>query len=367
MSCERLATFDGIEWAPYQISYTLSKKNVKMEPARAKTYSISRSIHYALFLVFEGIRFYVRKDGRNLTITFLNPEFNASRFREGMSFSLSPEQQELVPSQEEILELFFRYLRYPKMRPFLRLMARDGSQGYLRPYTFDDAHSIGVTFPNNPVIRAIASRYKSYLGEPFHGVVIPYIVRTVGVNGTGRLKLGNNYPLSVRAVAEAKKIMPNAGAALFLDDRPYDRLEDRRVTEWDSSCCMLALRNGSVIKIPDSDLNLSSVTMKGLTAILQEFNVPLEERDVRYGELIDLVKKEEVVTVCSVGTAGILNRCSSLLLIDNNRNRLGLLEADTSHALFRRLEEVKRYYWDIYRGRVKAPPGLNRVEYTVKT
>lgn len=361
-----MATFDGIEWAPYQISYALNKRTVKMEPASAKTYSISRSIHYALFLVFEGIRFYVRKEGSNLTLIFLNPEFNANRFREGISFSLSPEQQELVPSQEEILELFFRYLRYPKMRPFLRMMARDGSQGYLRPYTFDDAQSIGVAFPNNPVIRVAASRYKSYLGEPFHGVVIPYIVRAVGVNGTGRLKLGNNYPLSIRAVAEAKKIMPSASAALFLDDRPYDRLEDRKVTEWDSSCCMLALKSGSVIKIPDSNLSLPSVTIKGLTRILQDFNVVVEERDITYGELIDLVNKREVVTACSVGTAGILNRCSSLVLIDSNRNRLGVLEADTSHALFRRLADVKKYYWEIYRGNVKVPAGLNRVEYTVK-
>jgi len=361
-----LATFDGLEWAPYQISYTLNKKTVKMGTASAKTYSISRSIHYALFLVFEGIRFYVKKEGTNFTLIFLNPEFNAGRFREGMSFSLSPEQQDLVPSQEEILELFFRYLRSPKMRPFLQMMARDGSQGYLRPYTLDDAQSIGVTFPNNPVICVVASRYRSYLGEPFHGVVIPYIVRAVGVNGTGRLKLGNNYPLSIRAVAEARKILPNAGAALFLDDRPYDRLEDRKVTEWDSSCCLIALKNGTVLRIPDSNLSLPSVTMKGLVGVFQEINVGVEERDIKYGELVDLVNRKEIVTVCSVGTAGLLNRCSSLVLIDNDRNKLAMLESDTSHPLFQKLEDAKKYYWEIYKGDVKVPSGLNRVEYTVK-
>jgi branched-subunit amino acid aminotransferase/4-amino-4-deoxychorismate lyase len=360
-----LATFEGIEWAPYQISYTLAKKTVKLYPANAKTYSISRSIHYALFLVFEGLRFYVKKDGRNFTLVFLNPDLNANRFREGMSFSLTPEQQEFVPSQEEIMELFFKYLQSPKMLPFLRMMARDKSQGYLRPYTFDDAQSIGVSYPNNPVIRVVASRYRAYLGEPFHGVVIPYIVRAVSVNGTGRLKLGNNYPLSIRAVAEAKKIMPNAGAALFLDDRPYDRLEDRKVTEWDSSCCLIALKSGSVIRIPDSELILSSVTMHGLTRILQEDSVCVETRDIKYGELVDLVNRKEIVTVCSVGTAGILNRCSSLVLIDNDRNRLATMQSDTSDPLFQKLENAKKYYWEIFRGNVKVPTGLNRVEYTV--
>jgi branched-subunit amino acid aminotransferase/4-amino-4-deoxychorismate lyase len=58
------------------------------------------------------------------------------------------------------------------MRTFLGKMEKFGSQGYLRPFALDDEQSIGVDFPNNPVIRIVASRYRSYLGEPFHGVVM---------------------------------------------------------------------------------------------------------------------------------------------------------------------------------------------------
>lgn len=362
-----MAVFEDNKFAPCQIAYTLRTKKHRIDPANAKTYAISRSIHYAQFLVFDGIRFYVKTQARNkVAVIFLNVDKNIERFKEGMSFTLSPEQQNLVPSEQKILQLILKYLAHPRMRPFLKKMAKEGLQGYIRPFTLDDEQSIGVTFPNNPTIRIVASRYKSYLGEPFDGVVIPYIVRAMGINGTGRLKLGTNYLLSVRAIAEAKKILPGAGAALFLDDKPYDKLEDRIITEWDSSCCLIALTNGTVIRIPESDLLLPSVTLKGVVRILEEFNVPIEERNMTYGELIDLVKKKEITTICSVGTAGILNRCRRLLLIDNQKNKLSLLESDPSNALYKKLADVKNYYWEIYKGTVKTPAGLNRTEYQFK-
>ena len=362
-----MAVFEDNKWAPCQLAYALRTRRQKIDSANAKTFAISRSIHYGVFLVFDGIRFYVKKQAKNkVTLVFLNADKNITRFIEGMRFTLSPEQQSLVPSEEEILQLFIKYLGHPRMRPFLRKMAKDSSQGYIRPFTLDDEQSIGVTFPNNPTVRVVASRYKSYLGEPFDGVVIPYLVRAVGVNGTGRLKLGNNYLLSIRAVGEARNILPSAKAALFLDDKPNDRLEDRVITEWDSSSCLIALTNGKVIRIPDNDLALPSVTLKGIVRILEEFKVPLDERNMTYGELIDLVKRKEIVTICSVGTAGILSRCSNLLLIDSQKNKLALMKSDTSNPLYEKLVEVKKYYWEIYKGTVKTPAGLNRTEYEIR-
>ncbi len=151
-----MAIFEGIEWAPCQLVYTLAKKTRMIDRAKSKTFAVSRSIQYGLFLVFEGIRFYVKNDRGKLALVFVSLEHNISRFREGISFSLSPDQQYLVPSQEELFELLVYYLSHVKMRPFLRKMAKDGSQGYIRPFTLDDEHSIGVDFPHNPVIRSLS-------------------------------------------------------------------------------------------------------------------------------------------------------------------------------------------------------------------
>ncbi|MFC1502217.1 hypothetical protein ACFL6A_02275 [bacterium] len=193
---------------------------------------------------------------------------------------------------------------------------------------------------------------------PFTGVVVPNMVRAVGVNGTGCLKLGINYLMSVKAVDAAKRIFPGAGSALFLDDRPYDSLESRKVTEWDSSCCLFALTDGTVIKIPESNLILPSITIQGICAILKQKGVPVEERDLTYGELIERSKKNEIAAICSIGTAGILNRAQKLILVDEKGSIIGEQTADENHDLYKLLGDARTYYWDIYQEKAEVPEGL---------
>ena len=318
-----------------------------MLPAEAMTHAVSRSVHYGLCLVFEGIRFFVREDQGRLQVVFLNISRNVERFRDGISFNLSDAQQEQLPTASQMMDVFLGYLSHPQLRAFLTDMARNGSQGYLRPFTVDDDQSIGVTFAANPVIRVVTAHYQSYLGEPFHGVAVPWLVRAVGANGTGCLKLGGNYLLSVRAVQEARRIRPDASAALFLDDRPYGPLRGRTVSEWDSSACMVGLRDGTVIRIPDSPLILPSVTVRGITAVLRAAGVVVEERDITYGELVDRALAGEIATIASLGTAGILNRAASLLLLGRDREHLAVIESDVDHPVFEALGHARQTYWDL--------------------
>ena len=354
-----MAGFEGISWAPGQMGYTMTEARSEMLEPDAGTYAVSRSIHYGLCLAFEGVRYFVRSDAGKLVAVFLNLDHNINRFREGISYNLGAHQQKLVPSHDAIRQLFLDYLRAPRLRAFMTAMAETGAQGYLRPFTVDDEQSIGVTFPQNPVIRVVAARYTSYLGEPFHGVVVPSLVRVTGVNGNGRLKLGVNYLMSVKAVEQAQRIRPGAASALFLDDRPYDPLEQRKVTEWDSSCCLIALSDGTVVKIPESNLILPSVTIRGICAILRQTGVTVDERDVTYSELVEWARNDEIVTVASVGTAGILNRCDSLMLTDNEGNELVTATSDRAHPLFDSLGAARAHYWDIYQRKVAVPEGLS--------
>jgi branched-subunit amino acid aminotransferase/4-amino-4-deoxychorismate lyase len=352
-----MAGFEGIQWAGKQLRYRLTDRSYDVLAGDDKVYAVSRSIHYGLFLAFEGIRFFCRRNGPELELRFLNLDKNLDRLRRSMAFNLSAKQQGLVPGREDLEAIFLRFLREPGLRPFLEEMAELGAQGYLRPFTVDEDRSIGVTFPAQPAVRAVVCRYDRYLGEPFAGVVVPGLVRAVGVNGTGHLKLGINYLMSVKAVDRARAILPEAGAALFLDDRPYDPLESRIVTEWDSSCCLFAWTDGTVVKIPESPLILPSVTIGGITAVLRSMGVKVEERDIPYGELIERTNRDQVAAVCSVGTAGILNRASRLLLVDGEDKPLADHRAKESHELFGLLGEARARYWDIYRGEAEVPEG----------
>ncbi|MDH7512036.1 MAG: hypothetical protein QHH14_03700 [Clostridiales bacterium] len=362
-----MAKFEGVKWAPRQMKYTLQERQFEIVEPDARVFAVSRSIHYGLFLAFEGIRFYCKKNQRgDCEVIFLNWHKNLERFQKGIAFNLSRDQQGLVPEVEDLEHLFIRlYFDESAMRGFMEEMAGLGAQGYLRPFTVDEEQSIGVTFPAQPSIRAMACRYDRYLGEPFCGVVVPHLVRAVGVNKTGCLKLGINYLMSVKAIDEAKKLCPEAASALFLDDNPQAPMAERQVSEWDSSCCLFGLREGKVVKIPESNLILPSVTIQGIVAILREMGVPVEERPMTYGELVERVKTGELVVASSVGTAGILNRCQKLVLVDDKGGLLATHTPDENHPLFEKLGKARETYWDIYQEKVKVPAGLRLFKYVL--
>ncbi len=359
-----MAHFEGIQWASKQMRYLLNTKKQELLESDAKVYAVSRSVHYGLFLAFEGIRFFCEKNAKGkLVIIFLNWHKNLERFQRGIAFNLGSEQQTIVPTIPELVEMFIDYFRAPEMQPFLNEMAEKSAQGYLRPFTIDEDQSIGVTFPANPAIRAVVCRYDQYLGEPFTGVVIPNMVRAIGINQTGCLKLGVNYLMSVKAVDAAKKILPGAASALFLDDMVHLPLDARKITEWDSSCCLIALQDGTVVKIPESNLILPSITIQGVTALLRQKGVTVVERDFSYGELIERTRANQIVAICSVGTAGILNRCDQLLLIDQNNQPLTTQKANKFADIYAILGEMKSTYWQIFQGKYPVPAGMQLYQY----
>jgi branched-subunit amino acid aminotransferase/4-amino-4-deoxychorismate lyase len=362
-----MAKFEGVKWAPHQMRYLLTDKQFDILESDSKVAAVSRSIFYATFLCFEGIRFFCRKgaNGR-LEVNFLNWHKNLERLRRGIAFNLSRAQAGMIPSVEELETIIIhQYFKDPAVRAFLAEMADLGAQGYLRPFTVDEEQSMGVTFPGQPAVRALFCRYDNYLGEPFSGVVIPRLVRALAANKTGWLKLGINYLVSLKAIEAAKEVDPQAAAALFLDDRTHLPLADRHVTEWDSSCCLFGLRGGTVIKIPESELILPSVTIQGVVTILRDMGIRVEERHVAYGELVRLVEANELVVAASIGTAGIMNRCQKLTLVDEENAPAAVHVPDTAHPLYGKLAEAKAYYWDIYREKVKLPAGMNLYKYAL--
>jgi branched-subunit amino acid aminotransferase/4-amino-4-deoxychorismate lyase len=362
-----MAKFEGVKWAPRQMRYLLTVKQFDILEPDAKIFGVCRSVFYATFLCFEGIRFFCKKTaGGRLEVNFLNWHKNLERLRRGIAFNLGKSQADLIPSVEELENIIVHeYFREPSIRAFLGDMAEKGLQGYLRPFTVDEEQSMGVTFPGQPAIRAIFCSYDNYLGEPFSGVVIPHLVRAVAANKTGWLKLGINYLVSLKALEAAKDVDPSAAAALFLDDKTHLPLAERCVTEWDSSCCLFGLKNGTIVKIPESELILPSVTIQGMVAILRDMGVKVEERHVTYGQLVKWVQARELVVAASIGTAGIMNRCQKLLCVDEKNAVAATHVPDTGHPLYAKLAEAKAYYWDIYKEKARLPAGMNLFKYTL--
>src|SRR4030042_2740851 len=170
-----MAKFEGVKWAPRQMRYLLPEKQFDILEADAQVHAVSRSIFYATFLFFEGLRFFGKKGaGGRIEVNFLNWTKNLERRRRGIAFNLSRAQAGIIPSVEELESIIIhQYFKDPAIRAFLEEMADQGAQGYLRPFTVDEEQSMGVTFPGLPDLRAIFCRFYNYLGEPFSGVVLP--------------------------------------------------------------------------------------------------------------------------------------------------------------------------------------------------
>ena len=168
-----MAKFEGVKWAPRQMRYLLVDKQFELLEPDAKIFGVSRSTFYASFLCFEGVRFFCKKNAKGqLEVVFLNWHKNLERLQRGMAFNLSATQASLIPSVEELENIFIhQYFKNPEVRTFLEKMADGGLQGYMRPYTVDEEQSMGVTFPTRPSLRAAFCSYDGYLGEPFTGVV----------------------------------------------------------------------------------------------------------------------------------------------------------------------------------------------------
>ncbi|HHS12173.1 MAG TPA: hypothetical protein ENN03_00230 [bacterium] len=353
-----MAGFEGIKWASRQMRFCLKDKKIDILDMESSVPAVSRSTHYGMFLAFEGIRFFCMKTEKGIKVNFFNLHKNLERFQRSMSFNLSREQQSLIPSVDKLETLFMDFFRDEKIKSFLTETAGAEAQGYLRPFTYDEDISIGVSFPQNPVIRAVVCRYDRYLGEPFTGVAVPNLVRAVGVNGTGCLKLSVNYLISIKAVDAARAIDPEAGSALFLDDRPYDPIMSRQISEWDTSCCLFVLRDNTVVKIPESNLILPSVTIQGICALLRDMDINVEERAMTYGELVERSAKKEIVAICSVGSAGILNRAQRLVLVGEDGRVIGEQHEDRNHPLYDKMEQARARYWNIYREKHPVPKGF---------
>ena len=70
-------------------------------------------------------------------------------------------------------------------------------------------------------------------------------------------------------------------------------------------------------------------------------------------------------TAASIGTAGIMNRCQKLVLVDEKNAPAATHVPDKGHPLYAKLAEAKAYYWDIFREKVKLPAGMNLYKYSL--
>ncbi len=234
--------------------------------------------------VFEGMKAYTTEDGR---VVVFRPDLNAERMEQSAARLEMP-----VFPKEKFLDAVHQVVKANEawVPPF-----GSGATLYIRPYMFGSNAVIGVKPAEEYQFRILTTP----VGPYFKGGVKPITIRIsdfdrAAPNGTGHIKAGLNYAMSLHAIVDAHK--------QGFDENMYlDAATRTKVEETGGANFLFVTKDGKVVT-PKSDSILPSITRRSLIQVAKEYlGLEAEEREVYKDELVDMAE-------CGLcGTAAVIS------------------------------------------------------------
>ena len=234
--------------------------------------------------VFEGLKAYTTSDGR--TVVF-RPDLNGERLEQSaarLEMPIFPKER-FVEAIKQVVKANEAYV--PSYG--------SGATLYLRPYMFGSNPVIGVKPASEYQFRIFATP----VGPYFKGGAKPITIRVcdfdrAAPNGTGHIKAGLNYAMSLHAIVDAH----NQG----YDENMYlDAKTRTKVEETGGANFIFVTRDGKVVT-PKSGSILPSITRRSLLQVAREYlGLEAEEREVYFDEVKDFAE----AGLC--GTAAVIS------------------------------------------------------------
>ena len=234
--------------------------------------------------VFEGLKAYRTQDGRIVTF---RPDLNAARLADSarrLEMPAFPEDK-FIEAVEAVVAANADFVP-----PY-----GSGATMYLRPYMFGSNPVIGVKPATEYQFRIFATP----VGPYFKGGAKPLTLRVCDFDraaprGTGHIKAGLNYAMSLHAIVDAH----NQG----YDENMYlDSATRTKVEETGGANFIFITKDGKLVT-PKSDTILPSITRRSLCYVAKEYlGMEVEEREVHIDELKDFAE-------CGLcGTAAVIS------------------------------------------------------------
>ena len=234
--------------------------------------------------VFEGLKAYRTEDGRIVTF---RPDLNAQRMADSarrLEMPAYPEDK-FIEAVEAVVAANADFVP-----PY-----GSGATMYLRPYMFGSNPVIGVKPATEYQFRIFATP----VGPYFKGGVKPLTLRVCDLDraaprGTGHIKAGLNYAMSLHAIVDAH----NQG----YDENMYlDSATRTKVEETGGANFIFVTKDGKLVT-PKSDTILPSITRRSLCYVAKEYlGMEVEEREVFLEEVKDFAE-------CGLcGTAAVIS------------------------------------------------------------
>ena len=233
---------------------------------------------------FEGLKAYTTEDG---SIVTFRPDLNAERMMNSAS------RLEMPPfPKERFLEAVDQVVRANAawVPPY-----GSGATFYLRPYMFASGPVIGVKPSQEYQFRLFGTP----VGPYFKGGAKPITICVsdfdrAAPNGTGHIKAGLNYAMSLHAIVDAHK---NG----FDENMYLDAATRTKVEETGGANFLFVTKDGTVVT-PKSSSILPSITRRSLVYVAKEIlGLKVEEREVTLEEVKDFAE-------CGLcGTAAVIS------------------------------------------------------------
>jgi len=279
--------------------------------------------------IFEGLKAYTTEDGRIVTF---RPDLNASRLNDSakrLEMPTFPEDR-FVDAIDKVVVANASYVP-----PY-----GSGATLYIRPYMFGISPVIGVKPAEDYQFRV----FSTPVGPYFKGGAKPITIRVsdfdrAAPNGTGHIKAGLNYAMSLHAIVTAH----NEG----YDENMYlDPMTRTKVEETGGANFLFVTKDGKVVT-PKSNSILPSITRRSLVYVAKEYlGLEVEEREVYLDELKDMAE-------CGLcGTAAVISPVGKV--VDHGK------EICFSAGMEQMGEITKKLYdtlTGIQMGRIEAPEG----------
>ena len=234
--------------------------------------------------VFEGLKAYTTEDGH---VVCFRPDLNASRLKdsaERLEMPTIPEDK-FIDAVVKTVEANIDYVP-----PY-----GSGATLYIRPYMFGSDAVIGVTPANEYQFRVFCTP----VGPYFKGGAKPITIRVsdfdrAAPHGTGHIKAGLNYAMSLHAIVDAH----NQG----YDENMYLDAATRTKVEETGGANFIFVTKDNKVVTPKSSSILPSITRRSLIYVAEHYlGLEVEEREVYFDE----VKNFAECGLC--GTAAVIS------------------------------------------------------------
>ncbi len=234
--------------------------------------------------VFEGMKAYETADGR--TVVF-RPDLNADRLMqsaERLRIPVFPKDR-FLDSIQKVVKANEAYVP-----PY-----GSGATLYIRPYMFGINPVIGVKPADDYQYRV----FTTPVGPYFKGGAKPITIRVsdydrAAPNGTGHIKAGLNYAMSLYAIVDAHE--------KGFDENMYLDAGTRTKVEETGGANFLFVTKDNKVVTPKSKSILPSITRRSLVQVAQEYlGLEAEEREITLEEVKDFAE-------CGLcGTAAVIS------------------------------------------------------------